>query len=891
MTTAWRRQLAAWRSVWLCWCAVSILFLGSASAFAAEPAAENGLPQFESDVVPILRAYCWKCHGGEGYAAKLDLRTLPLLLAGGQHGAAIERGSAERSRLYQRVSAGEMPPGKELKPTAAHLETLRLWLDAGSPAAYEGGSLTTDEAPPITDTDREWWSFRPPVRPVLPTVQAADRVATPVDAFLLARLEQRGLTLSAEAERRTLARRLYLDLIGLPPSPAEVEAYVADQRPGAHERLVEHLLASPHYGERWGRHWLDAAGYVDTIGSDNDANIMEERERIWLYRDYVVRAFNQDKPFDQFLLEQLAGDELADWRTAETLTPAMTEHLIATGFLRQAADVTYAPELNTSDIRHQVLFDTVQIVAGNVLGLTLHCAQCHTHKFDPLTQADYYRFAALLAPAYDPQHWKHSKERHLFDVSPPEQARIDARNADLERQMAELQQQVVAARRPFEERLSDAKYALIPAPLQADLRNSLAAAAEKRSELQKYLVDKLGPLVTVSAQEVDQALDEPTRQQLETWAAELAACRAGQRSYQKIQALWEWGQPPRTYLYRRGDHHLPGASVKPGVPVVLDDPARPFTLPAATEVAGSSGYRLALARWLTRPEHPLTARVYVNRVWQHYFGRGIVATPDNFGISGAAPTHPELLDWLARDFVEHGWSIKRLHRLIANSSTYRQAAAVPAAVYERGAAVDPDNELLWRMPLRRLEAEIIRDSMLSVSGWLRTTQGGPPLPLKPNADGSVELDRAKLVRPSDADRRSLYVFSRRNYQLTELNVFDQPLVSHNCTRRVHTAVVLQALALLNGPFAFQQAERVAERVAAHTLEADESARITQAFQFVLCRPPTAEELTLSREFLAAQTARQGGREGDPRVEESSASAALVNLCQMLLNTNEFLYVP
>ncbi len=848
------------------------------------PPSPAGLIQFEADVVPILRAYCWKCHGGEARAGNLDMRALPLLIAGGKSGPAIVRGSAEKSLLFQKLAAGQMPPEKELKPTEAHVATLRAWLDAGAVAGYEGGPLTKAEAPPIEAEHLARWAFRKPERAAVPAVRHLDRVRTPIDNFLLRRLEEKGLGFSPDADPLTLVRRVYFDLIGLPPSPQEVDAFLNDRSPDAYQNLVERLLASPHYGERWGRQWLDAAGYVDAIGSDNDASIIEERERIWKYRDYVIRSFNLDKPFDRFLVEQIAGDELVDWRNAAEFTPEIKELLIATGFLRQAADVSYAPELNTADIRHQVLYDTVQIVASNVLGLTVHCAQCHSHKFDPISQADYYRLAAFFAPAYDAQNWKHSKERFLADVSTRDKQSIDGHNAEVDRQVGELNVQLAGVREPFQRKLFESKLALIPEAVRADTKAAIETAADKRNEIQKYLAEKLGPLLKVAPAELDQALDDAARQKTAELNKQVGGLQATKRSYDKIQALWDLGPPPHAFLYRRGDYQTPGAEVQPGVPAVLDDSAQPFVLPTPPPGAPTSGYRAAFARWLTRPDHPLTARVLVNRVWQQYFGRGIVATPDNFGASGASPSHPELLDWLATEFVANGWSIKNLHRQIVRSTAYRQASHGPLSPE----AVDPDNLLLGRMPLRRLESELVRDSILAVSGSLDRTQGGPPVPLKPNPDGSVEIDAAKLPTPTSPFRRSQYLFCRRNYQLTELNVFDQPLIAHNCTRRTGTAVVLQSLAMLNGPFVFAQAERFAERVKT-SAEGDPEKRIELAFRLALCRPPRPDEITAGRELLAKQAARY--QEQEKLTPEQAADAALTNLCQMLLNTNEFLFVP
>jgi cytochrome c553 len=859
------------------------LVLGQGEAKARPAATPKSRPVvFESDVAPILRAYCWKCHGGEGRSAGLDMRSLPLLLAGGKSGPAIVRGAAQKSLLYRKLESGQMPPGKELKPTPAHRATIRAWLDGGAAAKYEGGPLTRREDPPLKAKDRQWWAFRIPRRPPVPTVLHRDRVRTPIDAFLLRRLEDKGLSFSPDADRIALVRRVYLDLIGLPPHPEEVDAFLADSSPDAYEKLVDRLLASPHYGERWGRHWLDAAGYVDTIATDNDAAIITEREGIWKFRDYVIRSFNQDKPYDRFLVEQIAGDELVDWRNAPSYTPQIKELLIATGFLRQAADVTYAPELNTADIRHQVLFDTVQILGSNVLGLTVHCAQCHSHKFDPISQADYYRLAAFFAPAYDPLNWVHSNDRFLPDVSAGEKKLIEAHNASVDQQVARVRKDIESISEPIARKVLESKFQALPEAIRADTKAALALSAKKRNAVQKYLADKLGPQLKATPAEIDRATDAAARRKIADANKRISELIASKRSFGKIQALWDIEAPPKTWLYRRGDFTMPGAEVRAAVPAVLDDPARPFALPAAR--GGSTGYRLALARWLARPEHPLTARVFVNRTWQHFFGRGIVSTPDNFGSSGAKPSHPDLLDWLAVEFAARGWSIKHLHRLIVSSTAYRQSSIHRG----RTGAADPDNRLLWRMPLRRVESEIVRDSILAVSGDLDGAQGGPPIPLKPNPDGSVEIDVAKLAKPGSQYRRSLYLFNRRNYQLTELGVFDQPIVAHNCTRRTSTAVVLQSLAMLNGSFVLSQAEHLAERVK-RTGGTDPRRRIESAFRLVLCRAPHEEEVAASRGLLFRQAKRY--REQAKSTPAQADDAALVNLCHMLLNTNEFLYVP
>ncbi len=855
----------------------------ASGAFATGADEAPDVPRFERDVVPILKAYCWKCHGGEARVAELDARTLPLLLRGGKNGAAVQRGSSKDSLLFQKLEARQMPPAGELQPTDEHRKLLQRWLDAGASADYD--APVPQDSDSTTAPAKSMWAFQPPTRPAAPNLKNVAPAQTPLDTFLLEKLEAAGLGFAPTADRRVLLRRMAFDVTGLPPDPSELDAFLNDPAPDgpATAAMIERLLASPHYGERWGRHWLDAAGYVDTIGTDNDASIIEPREGIWRYRDWVVRSLNADLPYDQFLLEQIAGDELIDWRNAAHFTPEIQDRLIATGFLRQAADTTYAPELNTADIRHQVLYDTVQILSTNVLGLTLHCCQCHDHKFDPLPQHDYFRMAAVLAPAYDVQNWKHSKDRFLHDVSAADKQAIDDHNARIDRQVAELGQQLQQTRQPFLDRLTTAKFATIPEVLRADLRTAVDTPADKRNDVQKYLADKLGPIIALSTAEVDASLDDAAKVTVTSLRQRINSLPQEKKSHGKIQALWEAGPPPPSYVYRRGDYTTPGEAVRPGVIAALasEQPLMEFAPPSQSEV--TSGYRTQFAKWLIRPSHPLTARVIVNRAWQQYFGRGIVATPDNFGPSGSPPTHPELLDDLAMEFVAHGWSLKWLHRQILNSAAYQQSSQTS----DDARRIDPENMLLSRMPVKRLESESVRDAMLAVSGVLDVLPGGPPVPLKPNNDGSVEIDVAKCPTPTARFRRSLYVFCRRNYQLSELSVFDQPAIAHNCTARPSSAVVLQSLSMLNGAFAFEIAERLAERVRHHA-GPEALQRIDTAFQLTLSRGPSAEETALCVSHLQQQGERY--RMQRQLTAEAATDAALIDLCQMLLNTNEFLYV-
>jgi hypothetical protein len=876
-----------------------IVLAACTSAFGQDAPA----PTFESDVRPILAQHCLKCHGLEARRGGLDLRTASLARRGGDSGPAYVAHALEQSPLYQKVVERAMPPEGELPLTDEKIATLRRWIESGAAAEQtDDAAALADEA---TAADREHWAFHPLTRPAVPRVSNAAAARTPIDAFLLARLEEHGLSLAAETDRRTLIRRLSLDLVGLPPTPDEVQAFVDDVRPDAYERLVDRLLESPHFGERWARHWLDAAGYVDTFGADNDAAIIRPADAKWRYRDWVVRATNSDKPFDAFLIEQMAGDELVDWRAAEALSPEALDLLVATGFLRSVADRTAEDELNTADIRYPVLFDTLELVGTGVLGLTLQCARCHSHKYEPVSQREFYRLMACFTPAYNVQQWlqpeyregtaRKPQYRALADVAPVQQQAIDAHNATVAQQAANLRGEAGAMREACRARLADARFAAIPESLREDLRAAIAAPAESRNEVQRYLVEKLGPAVSVSDEEVAAALTEEERAHIGSCEQRAADAEATRRSYGVVQALYDVGPPPTTFLLRRGDYLNPAEPVEPGVLSVLDDPAAPLAMPAPQEGTATSGRRLALARWLVDPARPsgaLTARVAVNRVWARLFGAGIVRTQGNFGRSGAPPSHPELLEFLASEFVRGGWRIKPLVRQIVSSAAYRQPAKVDAPTAQQA---DPDDVLLWRMRLRRLEAEIVRDSILAASGAIDRRLGGPPLPLDPRADGMVVLKQDALPYPGAQHRRSLYILCRRNYHLSLLDVFDQPVLATNCPERTPSAVVTQSLALLHDEFLLEHAGRMAARVLAESPRVGEApaepysaTTIAHAFEIALARPAADEEAAWCADFLARQAERHAAA-GLPA--EEAGHQALANLCHALLCSNEFLYVP
>lgn len=747
--------------------------------------------------------------------------------------------------------------------------------------------------PPASGNKPEHWAFQLPVQSSVPGTRGTGRACNPVDAFLLNRLEAKGLTFSPAADRVTLLRRAYLDLWGLPPTPDAVDAFLADTRPDSFERLVDRLLASPHFGERWARHWLDVVGYVDTVGFDIDAMLIIQSEGKWRYRDYVVAAFNTDMPYDRFVREQVAGDELVDWRRSKSFTPEIRDKLIATGYLRNARDESHEPESNIPLIYYGVLHNTLDIVGNSLLGLTLQCARCHDHKFDPISQTEYYQLMAFLTPAYNPRDWRpvypwkpEVKDRSLPDVSPSEQAEIERHNKDIDRQLTERTKRLAELRRPHEARLRQAKYAALPEPIRADVKAALETPPAKRNEIQKYLAGKFEQSLKVTPAEIASAMPAAERKTAERLEQQLAHLAGQRRTWGKIQALFDVGPPPPTHFLKRGNHDSPRGEVQPGFLRALTDSGKPIAIPAPAP-PGSSGRRLALAQWLTQPDSrasALLARVLVNRLWQHLFGDGLVPTPENFGLSGEPPTHPELLEWLASEFAAQGWRIKPMIRLLMTSAAYRQASRVSASNLA-AQKIDPGNKLLWKMRLRRLEAEAIRDGMLAASGQLCTTMRGPPVPIKSQLDGMVVIDD-KTPQPTAKNRRSIYLVSRRAYNLSLLGVFDQPLVAVNCAARDVSAVPLQSLTMMNDAFVAEHAEHLARRVM-RLSQNERSKTVAMVFRLVLARPPSAAEEAICVELLERQKRLFTAAKHSAAVSEQKA---LVQLCHVLLNASEFLYV-
>jgi len=853
--------------------------------------------KFERDVLPILKTNCVICHGEGTPAAGLDLRTAAAVTKGSMNGPVVVKGLSQDSPLFQKVSNRQMPPPGSAQPlTDTQIQTIARWIDEGVLSA-EGGPAENVETPQqvavplVTQEDRRFWAFQPPVRTGVPKVKQAARVRTPIDAFVLEKLGKKGLTLSQEAPKVILLRRAYFDLLGLPPSTQEIEAFVGDKRPDAYERLIDRLLASPHYGERWGRHWLDVAGYSDEYGNGNTPENFRFSHGYWRYRDYVVRSWNADKPYDRFLTEQIAGDELVDWRRAREFTPDIVDSLVATGFLRGVVDLTFDKANNIPRQRFDVLARVMDKFSSATLGLTMVCSQCHDHKYDPIKQSDYYRLAAVFAGAYDLENWIEADSRFLPEVSQAELAEIARHNEEIDRPVKELTERLAALRRPYEDRLYDTKIAaaVVPERLKEDVLLTFRTPENKRDTIQKFLFKKFEYDVLVRAEEVDASLSEAEKVLDASLKQRLEALKGWRRSPGKLFALWDVGTPSPVRLLYRGNVDTPGPLVEPGFISVLTPPAESTTATRPADTQGATnGLRLALARWLTRPDHPLTARVIVNRIWMHHFGKGIVETSGNFGRSGAKPTHPELLDWLALDFVANGWKIKRLHKLIMTSSVYRQTSQrTLQGEASIGETVDPANRLLWRMNLRRLDAESIRDSMLAVSGKLDQTLGGPPVWLNWQSDG---LATASGDGPTKENpwRRSLYLLMRRNYSLSFLDKFDFPIMSLNCAERGNSATPLQSLTLMNDEFVMDRARDFAARIRSLATEQDGLVRqVETAYLLARARRPSKAEIEAVTKYLKEQQQLYLNLKSMPEV---AFQASLAGLGQMLMASNEFLYI-
>ena len=717
---------------------------------------------FEREVASILIRRCVECHAGVEAAGKFELTTADGIGKGGESGAAVVAGKPDDSFLWQRVRDGEMPPKKQGKSQvlpANEVETLRAWIAAG--AAWPAGrKLELFEATTDKRAGRDWWSLQPIQHPPVPVVKQTERVANPVDAFVWQRLEARGWSLAPAADKRSLVRRLYFDLIGLPPTFDEVEAFARDESPGAYEAIVDRLLASPRYGERWGRFWLDVVRYAETCGYERD----QVKPNVWKYRDWVIRALNDDLPFERFVLEQLAGDELPD-RTESSM--------IATGFLRLG---TWNDEPNDPDeYKFERLEDMVHATTTAFLGMTVKCARCHDHKFDPIAQADYYRMATAFWAGF-------------IEPGPRE---------------------------------------LLGGPDAKTIGSDAFA-----------------------------------------WTDRSAA-------------------PPPLHLLKKGDHKHPGPVTEPAHFSFVPGLQRPIAPPP--DGAKTTQRRLQFAQWIVDPHNPLAARVWVNRLWQYHFGKGLVRSPDNFGFTGEKPTHPELLDWLAGEFLAGGGKTKRIHKLLVMSHVYRQSSLHPQQ--DEYAQADFGNQFWWRAERRRLDADALRDALLAVSGRLDLAKtGGPSFAPEISPDAleglSMKGNAWKASPPEEQGRRSVYMFTKRSLLSPLATVFDFPETTLPCGQRDVTTVAPQALALLNNNFIHQQSEALARHVLAEP--GDEASRVLRAWRRVLSREPRESEIAAATAHVAAQKARFGTNKTTPPTDHDLL--AWTSLCHVLLNTNEFAYV-
>jgi len=748
-----------------------------------------------------------------------------------------------------------------------------LWLAVGL-ALISFATKAASENQTIPDLTTNHWAFKPPIRPATPKVRNQKWLRNVIDNFVLARLEQNKLLPSPEADRATLIRRLSFDLIGLPPTPQEVDEFVNDKNSGAYDKLVERLLNSPHYGERWGRHWLDAAGYADSNGYFNADS---DRPLAYKYRDYVVRSINDDKPFDRFIQEQLAGDELCGYQPDGDITPEMEELLVATHFLRNAPDGTGESDGNPLELkvdRYSVLEGNVQILGSALLGLTVQCARCHDHKFEPIKQTEYYALQAILRPAFDPERWRKPNERALTVGTRVAREENKRQLEKYDREIKALNESLEGLTAPFRKLSLRENLEKVPEPTRAALQKAIDTKEKERTEEMKALLKTNDAVVQIKDEDLLKRFPELAAGH--TSLKDAIKKREAERPspLPQIAVLTEPDtELPKHHLLVRGVYANEGAEVPPGVPAVFCTAGNSYQ-PASSSGQKNSGRRLALARWLTSPEHPVVARVLVNRVWQHHFGEGLVATVDNLGITGAQPTHPDLLDYLATEFVQSGWKLKSLHRLIVTSATYRQSGALRDAAY----AVDPENKLLWRYPLQRLDAESVRDAILFTCGDLNLEVGGPYVPTKANSDSQVVVDEAN----AGAKRRSLYLQQRRTHPLTLLQVFDTAQMNPNCTRRNPSTVSLQSLALLNSDFIRARSRAFAQRLEKEC-GADGNQRLERTFLLALGRKPNPAERSAAEEFLQAQAAHYADK-------PDKTGRVWTDFCQMVLAGNSFLYV-
>jgi len=847
---------------------------------------------FETQVRAILKSHCFHCHGEQEHReAGLDLRLVHLMKKGGESGSAINPGSSKDSLLMQRVDSGEMPPGGKTIPESQK-EVLRRWLDSGALTKRE--EPQTPSVEDWTEEERTYWLYQPVANPIVPPIAAGDEslASSPIDAFVLEKIRQKQIPIAPIADRLTLIRRLSLDLLGIPPTHEECQSFVEDPNIDAYERLVDRLLADPRYGEHWGRHWLDVAGYADSDGySEHDT----QRPWAWQYRDYVISSFNSDLPYDQFVIEQLAGDELV-MQPWENLASEQQRILSATGFLRTAPDGTEHQGVDQEVAKNDVIADTIKIVSSSFLGLTVGCAQCHDHRYDPISQRDYYRMRALLEPGLDWKSWRGKSARlvNLWDAQQRQRA------ADVDKELSELEAKRLMELDAIVNDIFEKEVAKLPQEQHEAAKLARSTAADKRSQEQQTLLRDF-PSLNVdrgSAILYDGARINEFNKKYEALSAEIKSKRPADlflASFSEVP-----NQIPTTFLFYRGDFHQPKDPIQPGGLSILgehdkiaqDDPSVP-----------TSGRRLQFAKMLTTGVHPLLTRSITNRTWMHHFGRGIASNPGDLGMLGERPTHPELLDWLSRELVQAGWSRKRLSREILLTETYRRSSARPAG----GLDSDPQNIWLGRTNVRRLHAESVRDAMLAASGMLTLNMFGPSSKVSPDEVGQFIIGKAtrdgngilvaKHEEIAEVYRRSVYVEVRRSMPLGVIEPFDPATISPNCDRRSQSTVATQSLMLMNNSSVVRISEHFASRVAREVGQAPAD-QVVRAWQLAYGSSPAEAQrnqltswLEQQRAALAQPSPDQASAPNGGALEPAKANQqALALLCQALLSSNAFLYI-
>jgi len=843
--------------------------------FAAAVSAEE--LSFETHVRPILKAQCFHCHGEDPeLPGGLDVRLVRLMKTGGDSGEAIVPGDAEASLLWQRIAADEMPEGNK-KLSTEQKQIIRDWINAGAKTLRPEPEDVRDAR--FSQEELSHWAYQPVAKPPIPTRDEFE-CQTPIDNFIARKLAQHDVDFSPAAPRRVLIRRVSFNLLGLPPSPEEVARFENDSSPYAYEALVDRLLASPQFGVRWGRHWLDVAGFAETNGpatSDGD------RPHAWRYRDYVVDAFNDSKPIDQFFVEQLAGDELIHGEV-DRQSEKHLQLLTATGFLRLAPDRTKTE--NSVEARNVAVAEVIKTISSSMLGVTVGCAQCHDHKYDPIGIDDYYRFRAVFDPLFPLDKWRQPGSQ-LVDFTT--QNVLDE-EAEIEARAKQVEDDITRRRNDHGQKIQDLKLADVPEADRDATREAVLTKPGKRTEKQNELLKTypmVKPISTIAGGLLVE-YDSVAYRKFEKEKEQVTAIRATKPMRRIVMATRE--EPnvvPVSHVFFRGNPETHGDEVAPAEILALRR-GRDVELPENDEDLSTTGRRLSYAKQLTNGSHPLAARVFVNRVWLHHFGRGLVPTPGDFGISGELPTHPELLDWLAADFVEHGWDQKRLHRMILLSRTFQQSTRRTNRLNK----LDPENTLYARANLRRLEAEAIRDAILCVIGKLDRSIGGPSLPVVEAPDGKVVIGKAKIrdglktgvSGSGGAARRSIYIQVQRRLPLNMLATFDQPEMNPNCELRSPSTVATQSLWFLNDQQIVEQSTQLAKLVMKHD---DQHEQLRDLFRRLFAVDPTEEETSECVAFLNTQAEQFAEMS---KSESQAAQRAMASLCQALLASNRFLYV-